>query len=189
MRDYTKEEINIVFEQLPPAVQEVVVSPETVDFIDQMGEKYTLHIDDQGVFAKQLGLMLMGLRSPEEFSQLLRNKAGLPEETVRSLVREVNEKIFIPLRNKMEESGEVFPKVELPQRDIVTQPIVPVEPKTEKEYSNVFADEPADEEAPSETGEMREPAKPKQVSVEEEPKEKTIEKKYAMDPYREPIDE
>jgi len=193
MQTYTPKELNTKLKSLPKEIREVVLSQDTTDLTDLIGTKNNLHADQKGIFGYELGLMLMGLHSPQEFALALENEAGLSKETVQSIVKEVNSKIFIPLREKLEKSGDSIPAPKLAET-----PIIPVEPpKPAPQPSiNVFADEMASEiEPPKENMPAPEPVIEEQSVVQEAPiqetskvEEKKIEKKYAIDPYREPIE-
>lgn len=176
MRKYTKEELNETLKKLPEPVQEVVLSPDTIVLVEEIGSKHSLHVDQKGVFGTELSLMLMGLRSPQEFGHVLKTDGRMSEETSKQIISDVNNKIFIPLRNKMEEEG-ISPVTTIHKEETLLS-------STQTPSINPFADEIA---TPKEEEPVREEA-PVNIPVEEPVEEKKIEKKYAIDPYREPIE-
>lgn len=177
MQEYSRQQLNGTFKQLPMPVKTVITSEETAETIDQIGTKFNLHIDEKGKLGSELGLMLMGLRSPQDFATALKTKIGISDEVTRQIVGEVNTQIFIPLKEQMQASG-----------------IKPIEPQVEtappepKQIPNIFADEPATQAPKEEAVPVEEPEIPTQIPVQAPTEEKKIEKKYAIDPYREPIE-
>jgi len=182
MQEYSKEEFRSVFKKLPSVIQDTVIAPETAEQADLIGTKFNLHIDEKGKLADELGLMLMGLRSPQDFSQALKTKIGVSDDVARQIVGEVNTQIFIPLREKMESEG--IKPVSVPRQETpapapnATPNVFADEPATQKEVEPIMKEESGSE-------------IPTQIPVETPPapvEENKIEKKYAIDPYREPIE-
>lgn len=97
-----EEAVEILMERLPVPVQNFLKGEERNKVIYEISQKYRLHTDQAGDFERAALFMLLGIFSPEEFLANLR-ESGIPEQVAQGLAREVNEKIFIPLR-KAEQS-------------------------------------------------------------------------------------
>jgi len=68
--------------------------------------KYGLHIDQVGILEREIMLLLMGIENPDEFTQTLVEEARLDQQTINGITRDVNELIFVPLREQMRSRGE-----------------------------------------------------------------------------------
>ncbi len=64
-------------------------------------QKSQLRIDQGAVLEREIILLLLGLKSPAEFNQALATEANLGQQIIGDIVREVNERIFIPIREQM----------------------------------------------------------------------------------------
>jgi hypothetical protein len=92
------EKIAILMEDLPVPVQNFLRGPERDAVSSELSTKYNLHADQAGVFERSFIYMLLGVYTPEEFVQELTD-AGIPQDTVRGLTADVNERVFKPLQN------------------------------------------------------------------------------------------
>jgi len=93
------EAVNVLMERLPLPVQNFLKGEQRNKVIYEISQKYRLHTDQAGDFERATLFMLLGIYSPEEFLTNLKT-AGIPEQVAQGLTREVNEKIFIPLREE-----------------------------------------------------------------------------------------
>lgn len=111
------EQIDILLEDLPLPVQKFLTSPQRNAVSLELSRKYNLHADTAGVFERAYIYMLLGVYSPDEFVQELR-EGGIDEETIKGLAVDVNEQVFKKLR---EEEHRGVPAPVVPER-----PQVPV---------------------------------------------------------------
>ncbi len=81
-----------------------VASPELNDVVEQVGAKYSLHVDTLGLLSSALTEMLVGLTNPMQFSQQLKS-VGVPEAQVALIVNDLNEQVFKPLQEKFREEN------------------------------------------------------------------------------------
>lgn len=100
MKDLTPEEVGRWLDGAPQQVQDVVMSDDTITIIEQLGEKYGLHIDQAGLIMKLVSYMLIGYLSPNQLLEEM-TAGGIADATARKILAEINEKIFVPLREKM----------------------------------------------------------------------------------------
>ena len=122
MKVISNEEALRALDSAPLPVQEVVRDIATVSLILEVGEKHKLHVDMIGTLAELNRNMLLGLVSPAEFVSEL-STSGVDGETAKSIATEINEKIFIPVRKKMQEQGVV------PKKITSSQTLLPTPPK------------------------------------------------------------
>ena len=154
----------IVAEQLPkipPQVREYLESDAYPKVMRELILKYKLHVDTTSQIELNTTLLLIGILPPAEYRQSLIEDAESPETLANQIVSEMNEQIFKPLLETYKKPAPA--------------PAV-----------NPFANEVAVQKS-KETEEV-ETETPTQIPVATPIEEKKIEKKYAIDPYREPIE-
>ncbi|KND50095.1 MAG: Proline-rich protein [Parcubacteria bacterium C7867-008] len=118
----------ILMADLPVPVQNFLRSPERDAVSIELSTKYKLHADQAGVFSDAYIYMLMGIYTPEEFVQQLR-QAQIPEATVQGITLDLNERVFKRLQNA--ERTYTPPATPAPAPKPVPPPVVvaPVTPK------------------------------------------------------------
>lgn len=91
-------------EDLPLPIRKFLQSPERDAVSLRLTQKYGLHADDAGTFERAYIYMLLGVFTPDEFVQELREN-GLNENTIRGLATDVNEQVFKKLRQEERKEG------------------------------------------------------------------------------------
>jgi len=127
---YSKEQIDALFSELPADVKEAITSVDTMDIINELKEKYKLHIDQIGQLSAQITLVMAGAASPDRFISDIESSMRISKETAQAITGEVNEKIFRTIRNtlkdiQLKERPEELKKESknaVPQKPIVTDP-------------------------------------------------------------------
>jgi hypothetical protein len=97
---FDTEIIASAYANAPLLVKNTFTNGDIITVVQNLQSTYGLHIDTSGVLSDEIGYLLIGLISPTEFYERL-HAQGLPKDTVSSIVRDVNEKIFLPLQQKM----------------------------------------------------------------------------------------
>lgn len=115
------EQVAILIAELPKPVQDFLHSPERDAVSSELSTKYALHADQAGVFERSYIYMLLGVYTPDEFVQELRD-AHIAEETIRGLTTDVNERVFKKLQGA--ERNPPPPPVSAP-----IPPPIPLSPK------------------------------------------------------------
>lgn len=90
------------FESLPKALREAIVSVETADSIQAIGEKYKLHIDQIGSLGNETGLVMLGFTRPYLFPAKLAQSLKVPREQASLIAQDINEQIFTKIRDFIE---------------------------------------------------------------------------------------
>ncbi|HEV7121451.1 MAG TPA: hypothetical protein VGN56_01335 [Candidatus Paceibacterota bacterium] len=88
-----EQKVQMLMSVLPKPVQDFLHSPERDTVAQELSAKYALHVDQAGVFERSYLYMLLGVFTPDEFVQELRD-ARIPEESIRGLTIDVNERVF-----------------------------------------------------------------------------------------------
>ncbi len=104
---------------VPPVIRNYLVQEKYTPITKALMTKYALRIDQGGILEREIMLLLLGIESPDEFSQALVGEAKLSQQVTSGILQDVNTQIFVPLRARMQ-SGEG--KVE--------QPVKPAAPWT-----------------------------------------------------------
>ena len=147
---------------IPPHVRSYLQSESYPKVMRDVVSRYNLHLDTAAQVEIETTLMLIGIVPPSRYQKKL-ELAGLTSEQAQVIAADMNAEVFKPL-------VEAYKK--------------PQEPA----FTNAFADEvaqPKEEQAPESVEEevVEETPAPQPVVEEKKP-----EKKYAIDPYREPIE-
>lgn len=101
MKDLSSLEAGRWLDGAPQPVQDVVTSPTTQAILEQIGKQFSLHIDVLDLLVKLTSYMLVGYARPDESLKELK-AAGISDGQARQIIDEINKKIFIPLREKMQ---------------------------------------------------------------------------------------
>ena len=106
---YTKGQLGEKFAKLPEEVQEAIIAVETAETVSRIGAKYALHIDQVGELADEIGLVMLGLNRPNDFVTHIIARLGLDRAVAEAIAREVNDQIFLKIRESLQalpEAGE-----------------------------------------------------------------------------------
>jgi hypothetical protein len=118
----TPEQFSTAYGKLPFPIREYLAGDELGEVTEAVGKEFGLHIDTVGALDREVTNMLLGLINPEQFVGELRS-VGIPQENISALVKELNAKVFMPLREKMQNA----PPEPAPQPE-VSAPIEEVAP-------------------------------------------------------------
>ena len=99
------EDLQTIVSQLPVPVQEFFASGKSEIVARNLMQKNQLHIDQGAVVEREIIMLLLGLKNPDEFAASLKSDAALTDDVVRSIMADVNQKIFVPLREEMRKAG------------------------------------------------------------------------------------
>ncbi len=101
MNKPTQQQVIEAYKRLPPPVQEFLADPDQLArVLTDIRNAHSLHIDVVGQVSESIGHLLLGLASPIEFRDTLKT-AGVSEVTANDIIGEINQKIFVPLREQM----------------------------------------------------------------------------------------
>lgn len=100
-----EESVEEVMRTLPAPIRAYLSSGKYTQVALGLTRKYNLHIDQGGVLEKELALMLMGIETPEGFQKSLA-EAAIPGDVVLALMTDINQEVFVPLRNQMQHPAQ-----------------------------------------------------------------------------------
>ncbi|MFA6519282.1 MAG: hypothetical protein WCT41_00425 [Candidatus Paceibacterota bacterium] len=121
-----EQSIKQVMQILPPPVRSYLAQGKYTAVAQSLTAKYGLRVDQGGVLEREIMLLLMGIENPEEFNQALVTEANLNQQTVSSIVQDVNAQVFSPLREEMRKGVEALGKKppQIPPAAPARQPVV-----------------------------------------------------------------
>lgn len=134
--NYTTEELKQRFDSLPEDVQIAMTALETADAIEAIQQKYKLHIDQAGLIAEEVGLVMLGFSRPFDFVARIASKLHLTQMVASEITKDINESIFNPIKEslkKVHSLGEEESTPKTQPSDIATvetiqaQPVNPLE--------------------------------------------------------------
>jgi len=99
-----KQPKKIIQEAFSKASEEIfnaITSEEGDDVLYEIGERNNLTEKQLGEIGSETTLVMLGLTKPEEFIKSIQERAGISEDTARSIAQDINEKIFRPIRDEL----------------------------------------------------------------------------------------
>ncbi len=114
-------------QKLPDDLRKIILSTETADKIQAIGQKYNLHIDQMGALDEEVHNVLFGVSSPSKLTEQIKNRLGIEQSAADNITRDLNEQIFLKIR----ESLQALPKTnEANEAASVVEPIPTPIPST-----------------------------------------------------------
>lgn len=130
-QEYTSEQIQKLYQNLPEDLREAIFSLETADVIYNTCKTYGLTQGQAGKISDAVGEVLAGLLLPLEFPKTIKKETNLPEVLVRVITQEINRFIFYPVKQSLGElqTMEITPS-EKPTEPKEVAPKPPEKPPT-----------------------------------------------------------
>ncbi len=91
------------FELLSPELKQVITSSDYQMKLFEIAKKYKLTYDILGKLEVETTMVLIGMTPTAEYKDDLREQLGVPDSTLESVVSEINDQIFRPIRTKLME--------------------------------------------------------------------------------------
>jgi hypothetical protein len=145
------ESVAQVMRTLPSPIRNYLGQGKYSEVANNLMTKYGLHVDQGGILEREIMLLLMGIENPDEFTQALVEEAKLDQQTINNIVKDVNEQIFVPLREEMRKGPQTVPQIPKPvavaepPRTSVLSPrttIIPANPQLPQRPAQVLAPVP-----------------------------------------------
>ena len=107
MPEYTREQLEQVYEKLPDELQEAIFSFEAAKSIGDISQRYGIEDERVGEIADMAGLVLMGLMLPEELERELTQKLKLEKEVAKNIAHELTRFVFFPVKGALAQLHQV----------------------------------------------------------------------------------
>lgn len=125
MNKPTRQQVIEAYKKLPPPVREFLADPDKLArVLENIRNAHGLHIDVAGQIGESVGYLLLGLANPNEFKETLKT-ASVSEATASEIIGEINQKIFVPLRDEMRKGTAAAPA----STQAPAKPIAPAQPR------------------------------------------------------------
>lgn len=111
VEEYTKEQYWKLFNNLPEALQEAVLSPNTAEDIREICERNDIE-EKIPQLAEIVGDVLMGVLRPEEIISTLKEQLEIKEKKAKQVEKEIILFIIHPVQRELEKLYEI--KIETP---------------------------------------------------------------------------
>lgn len=126
MNKPTHQQVIEAYKKLPPPVREFLADPDKLArVLENIRNAHNLHIDVAGQIGESVGYLLLGLANPNEFKEMLKT-ASVSESTASEIIGEINQKVFVPLREEMRKGAPVATQPPRPaiQHPPLSRPVV-----------------------------------------------------------------
>ena len=101
MKNFTEEQIETMYKNLPNDLKTVFFSANKDETIESIGRKHSLTIDKIGDLANETGMVMLGVTHPNEFIGNLADRLEIDKEKARAIAQEINEQIFKKVRESL----------------------------------------------------------------------------------------
>ncbi|GEM_PF-1304473 len=99
--NYSYEQLEEKYKALPKDVRDAMDSVEVANALQELGVKYKLHIDKVEELSDETSMTMLGLTHPRDYLGNLKKRLDIPEDLAREIVADVNEQIFLPIRESL----------------------------------------------------------------------------------------
>lgn len=102
-KEYSKEEIWKLYDEIAPELKEAIFSEETAESIWEICLRNEIEGDKISEIARYTGRVLLGILPPDDFQETLEKDLGIEKEAAKKVAREINRFIFYPVKTSLEE--------------------------------------------------------------------------------------
>lgn len=99
---YSTEEINNRFNNLPEELKGVINSTQTLEKIEVVANKHSLMLDQAGELSDELGLFMLGLTKQNDFVKNLSRRLGVSEEKAMLIAKDIDKEILDVVRSSLQ---------------------------------------------------------------------------------------
>jgi len=133
--DYSAEQINKAFDNLPKLLSKAIFQTNIEEKKIELNNTYKIHLDLMTMLSNYITFTLIGLMKMEDFELNIIKDLGLSKEDSENIIKDVNETIFLVVRNKMkslEEADKLIKELQEQNEEIP----IPIPPYIQKETKN-----------------------------------------------------
>lgn len=97
---YSGEKAWEVFDGLPDALKDAILSPQNLDVLDDIAKKHNVP-PETNLLVRYTHAALAGIIPLQKFRQALQEELQIPEDQARQIAREIREKIFTQVSEEL----------------------------------------------------------------------------------------
>ena len=101
-----------IIASLPPEIQRAIEYSNLGSKINKIGEKHSLHVDKIGALYATTDMVMLGLTHPNNFVTSIRKKLEVSQGVAEMIARDVNNEIFLAIRESLKKLAEQAPLLE-----------------------------------------------------------------------------
>jgi hypothetical protein len=90
--------------KLPKTKQDAINSMDWIEITNEVGKNYLLNESDVEILQVETGLVMIGFVGLEMYALNIENNVGTTTDESKKIAKDIFDKIFLPLTNKMEVS-------------------------------------------------------------------------------------
>ncbi len=106
MKNFTQQDIERVYDNLPEHIQAALGSPELTHAAAMLGEKNDLHIDQIDTLIQEVAFALAGLTKADEFVERLEANVRIPHSQALELGKDIDSIVFEAVRDALRDSSK-----------------------------------------------------------------------------------
>lgn len=91
------------FDQLPPPVQQAILSANVEKHLQELAGKHKLHLDQWISLENEVMMALLGIQSVEDLGKNIASEAEIPRELGEQIADDAFELVFEPIRQRLEQ--------------------------------------------------------------------------------------
>lgn len=103
---YTEEQLLETYNKLPADIQAAIADAETEKKITIIGQRHNLHVDQIGDLADETGLVMLGLKHPNQFVSSLAQRLNLAPNEAETIAQEINREVLVTIRDTIRKMAE-----------------------------------------------------------------------------------
>ncbi len=115
MAKFTQQQLDAQYQKLPRELQDAFLDVNAFNKIFDIGKKHKLTIEEIGFAAEEIAYIILGLLSPGDFIKSLAERLNLEEDEINPLGQDINQQIFLPLREALKKAHQIEIAVETPK--------------------------------------------------------------------------
>lgn len=98
---YTPEEVEARLNSLPEDIRTLVYSADMDAVIQKIGSSYQLHIDQLPLLEAEVGEVMLGFVSAQEFVSNLEKTLEIDSSKAEQITKDINDQLFVKIRESM----------------------------------------------------------------------------------------
>jgi hypothetical protein len=122
-----EESVKQMMRTLPLPTRNYLSQGKYSESANRLATKYGINVDQEGILEREIMLTVMGVEGPNDFIMSLVNEAVISEDTVRKIMVDINQEIFVPLQEEIRKGVVTQQPPKIPVSPMIPRPAAPYE--------------------------------------------------------------